>query len=120
MTRRIVPSIANLRLSLITADQTRATVDEFPVRFKKAAGLARPPRASRGGVRLNAARPKPMAHRAAIDVDKIRSRIIADAARPEAQRRIAHLLQAAPFAAQIDGHPLDVIAVFGNPIALPI
>src|SRR5271157_5267423 len=65
-------------------------------------------------VRLSANGALPVTDRAAIDMDKTRSRIVANPAASETQRRIADLVDAAPLAAQIDRHSLDVVAVLGN------
>src|SRR5215472_6867387 len=59
-------------------------------------------------------RAAPLAHRPAIDMDKAGARVVADTAAAQAQRGVADLFGAAPLAAQIDRHPLDVIAVLGD------
>src|SRR5271169_5045946 len=101
---------------LITADGNRCAPLKFPIRFRKDTGIHRSRRvaASQVSGALGADGPLPATDRATIDMDETRSRVIADTAASEAQRRIADLVDAAPLAPQIDRHSLDVVAVLGN------
>jgi len=62
----------------------------------------------------------PATNRSAIDVNEVRTRIIADTSAPEAQRRIADLAQIAALRSQIDGHPFDMIAIFRHPLVMQV
>src|SRR3984893_5553717 len=62
-------------------------------------------------------RASPAPDRSAIDVNEIRSGIVADAAALQASCRFAHLLQASPLGQKNYRLALDVKAVFGPPFA---
>ena len=66
----------------------------------------------------------PATDRSAIDVDKIRARVITDPAASEAQGCVANLAQTPALRSEIDGHPFDMIAKFRDPfvskVELPI
>src|ERR1051326_7408229 len=49
-------------------------------------------------------------------MNEIGARVVSDATAAQTGRRRPEMRQAAPFAAQIDRHPMDVIAVAGDPV----
>ena len=66
----------------------------------------------------------PATDRSAIDVDKIRARVITDPAASEAQGCVANLAQIPALRSEIDSHPFDMVAVLRDPfvskVELPV
>ena len=62
----------------------------------------------------------PATNRSTIDVNEVRTRIITDTSAPEAQGRIADLVQVAALRSQINSHPFDMIAVFRYPLVMQV
>ena len=66
----------------------------------------------------------PATDRSAIDVDKIRARVITDPAASEAQGCVANLAEIAALRSEIDSHPFDMVAVLRDPfvskVELPV
>src|ERR1051325_4149624 len=58
----------------------------------------------------------PVAYRPAIDMDEIGARVVSDATAAQTGRGRPEMRQAPPLAAQIDRHPMDVVAVAGDPV----